>query len=211
MTQSGFEPDGTSACYTMAWLCPLRASEGLAGTRAFCSKVYVGKGERDVTEIFRPQLEAGKAGNREKGPVWGQRNSLGMGSMFNHSEASRVPAETRETTRGRQGPPKDPRRAAMQDEVPVSFILTFSTRRMRGALDWGPHSRLCPQCSQSLHTWTCLLLAPGVVDLRERQLSENPSPMGHRGSAVLVSEAIFLPASPTSLRCQQTSSSPSFH
>lgn len=75
-------------------------------------KVYTGKGEKTVTKFFKPQLEPGKAENREKGPGWEQRNGLGMGSPSNHRDLRKVHAQTREATRGRLDPPKCPSRAA---------------------------------------------------------------------------------------------------
>lgn len=55
----------------------------------------------------------------------------------------------------------------------------------------------CPQCSQSLHAWKYLLLALGIVDLREKTVLRESKSQGHWGSALL-----FLRPFPTSLSRQ---------
>lgn len=44
-----------------------------------------------------------------------------------------------------------------------------------------------------------MLSVLGIIDPREKQSSENPSSRGHKQSALLILEAILLPAPPTSL------------
>lgn len=134
--------------------------------------------ERAVIGFFRPGLETWKAGNRQQGPGWGQRNDGSIGSPSNHRDLWRVhtgkgshkraPRPTQTSTQGSQ-----------QREMLISFILVFfSTRRFRGVLDWGCHSKICPQCSHSLNVWKYVLLALGIVDPRKRSPQKTQAPGG---------------------------------
>ena len=153
---------------TERYVCTLHQHKAMPAdsiTRAckhpsLCSKVYTVKCEKTVTKFFRPQLEAGKAENRGKGFKLGAEK---WPRPSNHRDAWRVHAQTREATRGRLDLPKCPPKTAMQSEVYI-FILILSTG---GSEDWRHQSRLCPQCSQSFHTWKYLLLSVGIVDLRK--------------------------------------------
>lgn len=78
-----------------------------------------------------------------------------MRSPSNHS-THRGPTQAREATRGRPGPPKCPPRAAMLGEVHISFVLTLSTRRFRGAVDGGaPQQALSSVQSVFMYGNTC--------------------------------------------------------
>lgn len=93
--------------YITTWLCPRIGSKELAGTQTLGSDIYAGKGERAVTEFFRLWLEAGKAGNREKGISWGQRNGLSMGSPSKRRDA-RGPCRDKRSHKRAPGPTQVP-------------------------------------------------------------------------------------------------------
>lgn len=135
-------------CYSTTRL-PLMASQELVGAQALYLRSMQEKVRKLWLGFSRLWLELWKARNRERVQTreremifaWEAPPTTGThgGLMW-----------TREATRGRPGPPKCPLRAAMQNEVHISFIRT-STRRFREALDWGTLSRLCPSMqSQSL-------------------------------------------------------------
>lgn len=82
----------------------------------------------------------------------------------------------------------------MEREAHFPPSSLHSTRRFREALDQSPPAdSVCTAIS--LHTWKYLILALGIVALRDRQSSENPSPWRHSGS---VSEVTVFSVPPTS-------------